>query len=116
MAGTQHLYRRDSGVFVRLCVPARLKAAVGKGEIHRSTGVRDYRLAKVVAAELVAHGHRAIQALERMDIKKIKAGSIDLLGDLRQRVDRQTLCHQLTGACHDARKQRGRRSMGRRHR
>ncbi|MDH5205854.1 MAG: integrase, partial [Hylemonella sp.] len=34
-----------------------------------------------MAAELVAHWHRAIQALERMDIKKIKAGSIDLLGD-----------------------------------
>ncbi len=82
MAGTQHLYRRDSGVyFVRLCVPARLKAAVGKGEIHRTTGTREYRVAKIVAAELVAHWHRAIQVLERMDIKKIKAGSIDLLGD-----------------------------------
>lgn len=82
MAGSQHLYRRDSGVyFVRLCVPARLKSAVGKGEIHRTTGTREYRVAKIVAAELVAHWHRAIQVLERMDIKKIKAGSIDLLGD-----------------------------------
>ncbi len=82
MAGSQHLYRRDSGVyFVRLCVPARLKAAVGKGEIHRTTGSREYRIAKIVAAELVAQWHRAIQVLERMDIKKIKAGSLDLLGD-----------------------------------
>lgn len=82
MSGAQHLYRRSSGIyFVRLCVPSRLKAAVGKGEIHRTTGVRDYRLAKIVAAEMVAHWHRAIQVLERMDIKKIKAGSIDLLGD-----------------------------------
>lgn len=82
MSGAQHLYRRSSGIyFVRLCVPSRLKTAVGKGEIHRTTGVKDYRLAKIVAAEMVAHWHRAIQVLERMDIKKIKAGSIDLLGD-----------------------------------
>ncbi len=82
MAGTQYLYRRSSGIyFVRLCVPARLRAAVGKGEIHRTTGCRDYRLAKIVAAELAAHWHRAILALERMDISKIKAGSIQLLGD-----------------------------------
>lgn len=82
MARAQHLYRRDSGIyFVRLCVPSRLKAAVGKSEIHRTTGVRDYRLAKIVAAELAAHWHRALQALERMDVKKIKAGSIELLGE-----------------------------------
>jgi len=31
-----YLYRRASGIyFVRLCVPARLKAAVGKSELHR---------------------------------------------------------------------------------
>ncbi len=59
----------------------RFKVAVGKGEVHRSTGCRDYRLAKIVAAELAAHWHRAIQALERMDITKVKAGSIKLLGD-----------------------------------
>lgn len=82
MARAQYLYRRDSGIyFVRLCVPSRLKAAVGKSEIHRTTGVRDYRLAKIVAAELAAHWHRSLQVLERMDVKKIKAGSIELLGD-----------------------------------
>ena len=82
MSSPQHLYRRASGTyFVRLCVPARLRLAVGKGEIHRTTGCRDYRLAKIVAAELAAHWHRAIQSLDRMDITKIKAGSIKLLGD-----------------------------------
>jgi len=76
MPRAQYLYRRDSGIyFVRLCVPDRLKAAVGKGANHRTTGCRDYRLAKIVAAELTAHWHGAIQALERMDISKIKAGS-----------------------------------------
>ena len=50
MASAQYLYRRESGIyFVRLCVPTRLKAAVGKGEIHRTTGCRDYRLAKIAA-------------------------------------------------------------------
>lgn len=82
MPGVQHLYRRSSGIyFVRFCVPVRLKAAVGKGEVHRSTGCRDFRLAKIVAAELAAYWHRAIQALERMDISKVKAGSIKLLGE-----------------------------------
>jgi hypothetical protein len=78
----QYIERRASDIyFVRLYVPARLKAAVGKGDIHRTTGCRDYRLAKIVAAELAAHWHRSIQALERMDITKVKAGSIKLLGD-----------------------------------
>ena len=77
----QYLYRRSSGIyFVRLCVPARLKKAVGKGEIHRSTGCRDLRLAKIVAAEVAAHWHRALEAVQNMDPEKIKAGSIALLG------------------------------------
>ena len=81
VTSSQYLYRRPSGIyFVRLCVPARFKVAVGKGEIHRSTGCRDFRLAKIVAAELAAHWHRAILALQRMDIIKVKAGSIKLLG------------------------------------
>jgi hypothetical protein len=44
---------RQRRLFVRLCVPSRLKVAVGKGELHRSTGCRDHRLAKIVAAEMV---------------------------------------------------------------
>lgn len=82
MSGSSYLYRRPSGVyFVRLCVPSRLKQAVGKGELHRSTGCRDLRLAKIVAAELVAHWHRSIEALQHMDINKLLAGSVKLLGD-----------------------------------
>ena len=77
----QYLYRRPSGIyFVRLCVPVRLKQAVGKGEIHRSTGCHDFRLAKIVAAEIAAHWHRAIEAVQGMDPAKIKAGSLSLLG------------------------------------
>ena len=82
MSSEQYLYRRESGTYyVRLCVPARLKAAVGRGDIHRTTGCRDFRFAKIVAAELAIYWHRAIQSLDRMDITKIKAGSIKLLGD-----------------------------------
>lgn len=77
-----HLYRRDSGIyFVRLYVPLRLKTAVGKTELHRSTGCRDYRLAKIVAAEMVAQWHRNIEALHHMDVHKLQAGSVKLLGD-----------------------------------
>jgi integrase len=82
VSGSLSLYRRASGVyFVRLCVPGRLKVAVGKGELHRSTGCRDLRLAKIVAAELVAQWHRSIESLRHMDINKLRAGSVKLLGD-----------------------------------
>lgn len=82
MAGAQYLYRRDSGIyFVRLCVPARLKAAVGKGEVHRTTRCRDYRLAKIVSCEIAAQWHEALRRLEHMDPSKIVAGSLDLLGE-----------------------------------
>ena len=67
--------------YVRLCVPSRLRFVVGKGELHRSTGCRDLRLAKIVAAELVAQWHRSIESLRHMDIKKLQAGSVKLLGD-----------------------------------
>lgn len=62
-------------------MPLRLKQAAGQGELHRSTGCRDIRLAKIVAAELVAHWHRSIEALQHMDINKLQAGSLKLLGD-----------------------------------
>lgn len=82
MSSAQYLYRRPSGVyFVRLCVPGRLKAAVGKGEVHQTTGCRDFRLAKIVAAEMAAHWHKAIESLARMDVSKVRAGSIELLGN-----------------------------------
>lgn len=82
VSGSLYLYRRAGGIyFVRLCVPARLKRVVGKGEVHRSTGCRDLRLAKIVAAELVAQWHRSIERLHNMDITKLAAGSVKLLGD-----------------------------------
>ena len=77
-----YLYRGDSGIyFVRLYVPRRLQRVVGKGESHRSTGCRDSKLAKIVAAELAAEWHRSLRALEQMDITTIAAGSVQLLGE-----------------------------------
>lgn len=82
MSGSLHLYRRSSGVYVvRLFVPERLWSAVGKREVHRSTGCRDLGLAKIVAAELVCEWRRSIETLRHMDIQKIQAGSLKLLGD-----------------------------------
>lgn len=82
MSGSLHLYRRSSGVYVvRLIVPERLWSAVGKREVHRSTGCRDLGLAKIVAAELVCEWRRSIETLRHMDLQKIQAGSLKLLGD-----------------------------------
>lgn len=82
VSGSLSLNRRSSGVyFVRLCVPRRLQKAVGKLEIHRSTGCRDPRSARIVAADLVAEWHRAIANADLMDISAIAAGSLQLLGD-----------------------------------
>lgn len=82
MSGSLHLYRRSSGVYVvRLFVPERLWPAVGKREVHRSTGCRDLGLAKIVAAELVCEWRRSIETLRHMDLQKIQAGSLKLLGD-----------------------------------
>lgn len=82
MGQHQHLKRRDSGIYVvRLIVPPRLRAAVGQREIQRSTGCRDLALAKVVAAEMAARWHARMADLRHMDLQKLKAGSIDLIGD-----------------------------------
>ncbi|MDL2337259.1 MAG: hypothetical protein QFE16_05390 [Pseudomonadota bacterium] len=44
------LYRKDSGVFyLRIKVPAELKAVLGKGEIHRSLSTKDPVLARSLA-------------------------------------------------------------------
>ncbi|MDP9902137.1 site-specific integrase [Variovorax ginsengisoli] len=82
MAGAQYLYRRASGIyFVRFCVPPHLRVAVGQGEIHRTTGCSDFKLAKGICAALAVEWHQALRSVERMDIRKLKAGSLRLLGD-----------------------------------
>ncbi|KVC92729.1 integrase [Burkholderia ubonensis] len=71
MAQTSCLYRRPSGIYVvRLVVPQRLRAAVGKNEIHASTRLRDWEAAKLVAHRIQAHWREHFMTL---DIEKLRA-------------------------------------------
>jgi integrase len=79
------ILRRPSGIFVvRLAVPQRLRQVVGKTEIIASTRSRDYTIAKVVGAEILAFWRRRLLDLDRltnnMDIAKVCVGSPILLG------------------------------------
>lgn len=82
MAPAANLYRRTSGVYVvRLAVPERLRPAVGKREIHVSTGSRVLALAKTVAAGVLGHWREKFLDLERlqlMDVERLVAGSPEL--------------------------------------
>ncbi|BEH31525.1 site-specific integrase [Burkholderia pseudomallei] len=71
MAQTSCLYRRPSGIYVvRLVVPKRLRAAVGKNEIHASTRLREWEAAKLIAHRIQSHwrGHFMM-----LDIEKLRA-------------------------------------------
>ncbi|MDN7856736.1 site-specific integrase [Burkholderia cepacia] len=71
MAQTSCLYRRPSGIYVvRLVVPHRLRAAVGKTEIHASTRLRDWEAAKLVAHRIQSHWREHFMTL---DIEKLRA-------------------------------------------
>lgn len=79
MSGNPCLYRRPSGIYaVRLVVPKRLRDLVGKGEIHASTGLRDWNTAKLAALKIQLHWRERFMAL---DVEKLSAGSPLLLGD-----------------------------------
>lgn len=82
MAPASNLYRRTSGVYVvRLAVPQRLRPALGKREIHVSTGSRVLALAKTVAAGVLGHWREKFLDLERlqlMDVERLVAGSPEL--------------------------------------
>ena len=82
MTQLQHLKRRPSGIYiVRLVVPQRLRAALGCREVQRSTGCTDLALARVVAAQIIAHWQATITGLRNMDVDKIITGSVDLIGE-----------------------------------
>ncbi|MCV2357645.1 site-specific integrase [Paucibacter sp. TC2R-5] len=83
MKRNSNVKRRERSTFkaVRLYVPAWLQKAVGKKEVSRTTGCRDPRLAKIVIAEMVARWHAELDKYARMDLSKIEAGTLDLLGE-----------------------------------
>lgn len=79
MSGHSCLYRRPSGVYaVRIVVPKRLRDLVGRGEIHTSTGLRDWNAAKLAALKIQLHWREQLMAL---DLEKLSAGSPLLLGE-----------------------------------
>ena len=79
MPSSPCLYRRPSGVYaVRIVVPKRLRDLVGRGEIHASTGLRDWNAAKIAALKIQLHWRERLMSL---DVDKLTAGSPLLLGD-----------------------------------
>ncbi|MDO9004591.1 MAG: site-specific integrase [Aquabacterium sp.] len=82
MAQNSNLYRRRSGIYaVRLVVPVRLRQAVGKGELHLSTGSRTPAVAKAIASAQLAHWRERFLRLEQtMNFEQIAIGSPMLVG------------------------------------
>lgn len=79
MSGVSCMYRRPSGIYaVRLVVPARLKSCVGRGEIHVSTGLRDWNAAKLAALKIQFQWREKLMAL---DVDKLATASPLLHGE-----------------------------------
>lgn len=79
MPSSPCLYRRPSGVYaVRIVVPKRLRELVGRGEIHASTGLRDWNAAKLAALKIQLHWRERLMTL---DVEQLITGSPLLLGD-----------------------------------
>lgn len=79
MPGVSCLYRRASGIYaVRLAVPVRLRQSLGRGEIHVSTGLRDWNAAKLAALKILFHWRERFMAL---DIEKLATPSPLLHGE-----------------------------------
>lgn len=79
MTGVSCLYRRPSGIYaVRLVVPTRLRPSLGRGEIHVSTGLRDWTAAKIVALRIQTHWRERFMTL---DLEKLTTANPLLQGD-----------------------------------
>lgn len=79
MSGVPCLYRRPSGIYaVRLAVPGRLRHQLGRGEIHVSTGLRDWNAAKLAGLKIQLQWRARFMTL---DIEKLASASPLLKGD-----------------------------------
>lgn len=79
MLGVSCLYRRSSGIYVvRLVVPIRLRPSVRRGEIHVSTGLRDWSAAKIAALKIQTHWREKFMTL---DLEKLTTESPLLHGE-----------------------------------
>ena len=82
MSRNDYLYRRSSGIYVvRICVPKRLQAFIGRREIHISTGVRDPAKAKIASLRSLLQWHQRVLELENMDVLSVVEGHPLLAGD-----------------------------------
>ena len=65
MSGSTCLDRRSSGIYaIRLVVPSRLRAIVGRNEIHSSTGLRDSNAAKLAGSRILLHWRERFMDLD----------------------------------------------------
>jgi len=79
MPGKLCIYRRPSGIYaVRLAVPKRLRPLVGRGEIHASTGLREWETAKIAALKIQLLWRERFMTL---DIDKLRMANPLLAGD-----------------------------------
>jgi integrase len=79
MSGVSCLYRRPSGIYaVRLAVPVRLRHQLGRGEIHVSTGLRDWNAAKLAGLKIQLQWRARFMTL---DIEKLATANPLLKGD-----------------------------------
>lgn len=75
-----HLYRRPSGYYIRVIVPASLRPTVGKREIHRSLRTNDYGTARLRALTALHDIKIYFAELHHMDLLKLTIPSPLLSG------------------------------------
>jgi integrase len=71
--GVGHLYRRSSGIYVvRIVVPVRHRGAVGRTEIHASTGHRTIQAATLAALDVLLIWKRRFAEFDQMDPIRVR--------------------------------------------
>ena len=76
----RYFYRRLSGIYsVRLCVPERLRAHVGRREIHVSTGTNDPTAAKAAVFAILTAWQQRLVELKHMVMTNRRSLSMSML-------------------------------------
>lgn len=66
----ENLYRRSSGIYVvRIVIPRRLRQAVGRAEVHTSTGHRHLAAAKLAALEIQLAWRKKLMEIDRAKLE-----------------------------------------------
>ncbi|HFX7233037.1 DUF6538 domain-containing protein [Citrobacter farmeri] len=81
MAQRDNLYRRPSGIYVlRITVPVRYRALIGKREIHASTRTTHPTNARAIAARLLEMWYASLEEFRQVDKEKIRGNAPLLTG------------------------------------